>query len=885
MPYFQNLKPRPEVISDEGVEGIIDLANLRDPTRRKIESRPEDFFNLTWPSSDISKVLRNIDQRFSKAGKSAGVFIFEGLKGSGKSHLLLLIYNIFKHPDLAQSWVKASKLKCRVPSDVVVIINKFTDNPHDSLWNMIFEELGAKPVAGSTHPKLSVFEKILGERKLVLIFDELEQGIKVISSPQIQAQNIAFLQQLSEFSNRSDQVSIFASIYTDREEPGATFKRISPRCTVQFDNTSDQSNIILHRLFEKYGQFDKASVASVVDSYIGMWGKHVSIDREELKQKFETSYPFIPHLMDLILKKIPAKGGFQNVRGALSFFGNLVKLTHKNNDIITSADASLGDNANVIMLRDLDPSGDLINRAKENMLELQAKTQLSPQIAASVLLYTLTGAGSDMGISRERLLQEILTPSSDINLFEQALMCFQKYASYFHHQEGKYYFDLEENSEAKVEFKSLQYSDLQAAVKLQDILKNEIFRETASTAIFSSIEQTQELLKQFDKTRPRYVLTGRRLLKEERHKIYHGMDYRNLIILLEPKDDKFQLFADKDLLKWAKRCLAAKDLSESTKKAARKADYDRIAKADQGNIVERIKKAGLVFIKWEVYGTAISDDHVELEPLGAESSKEQVLNKLNQEYFPMLRFREHMESRLDDIFDKLVKDIDSEYRATLGFPIPANVRVVSAALRDLCRDSKIGLQHSSGNFCGTNPNLNEAELFNAQITKPFEGPIPTELCPRCGKKPCECPDSPPLACPVCGQWPCVCSTPPAQKCPICQSSPCVCLKKATVEIRIPPQTSIGSLRQDAAFRLQEKEGAVVIKANFKIFFQRSKVGDLSSLPSALRGSMTGQGDITAEITIAKTGRFPKSQIEQQIESLPSISGADYSADLTVEITE
>ncbi len=38
-------------------------------------------------------------------------------------------------------------------------------------------------------------------------------------------------------------------------------------------------------------------------------------------------------------------------------------------------------------------------------------------------------------------------------------MGFQKYASYFHHQEGRYYFDLEENSEAKVEFKSIQYSD------------------------------------------------------------------------------------------------------------------------------------------------------------------------------------------------------------------------------------------------------------------------------------------------------------------------------------------------------------------------------------------------------------------------------------------
>jgi len=72
----------------------------------------------------------------------------------------------------------------------------------------------------------------------VLIFDELEQGIKVIGNDAIKAQNIAFLQMLSEFSNRSRQITLFASIYSDKEEPGSTLKRV-PRCVVQFDNTRD----------------------------------------------------------------------------------------------------------------------------------------------------------------------------------------------------------------------------------------------------------------------------------------------------------------------------------------------------------------------------------------------------------------------------------------------------------------------------------------------------------------------------------------------------------------------------------------------------------------------------------------------------------------------
>ena len=247
----------------------------------------------------------------------------------------------------------------------------------------------------------------------------------------------------------------------------------------------------------------------------------------------------------------------------MAFLGNLVRLTHTQNDLITPADVSLSDKPTTIMLRDLDPGGDLINRAKENMIELTAKAPLAQKMAPAVLLYTLTGKGGNVGVTREQLILDILSSAYDINSFEQSLMAFQKYASYFWHQEGRYFFDLEENPEAKVEFNSLKYSDDQAREPLWEIFKGDIFRETENVAVYNSIEQTQELLKQFEKNRPRYVFTGRRLTQEERHTIYFGLDQRNLILLLETKDDQFQLANDKDLLKWAKRILAAKDLADS----------------------------------------------------------------------------------------------------------------------------------------------------------------------------------------------------------------------------------------------------------------------------------------------------------------------------------
>ena len=65
MSYSAYLKPRQEAISKEGIEGIIDLANLKDESKTKIEARPEDFFQLTYPTTDVIKVLDEINVRFS----------------------------------------------------------------------------------------------------------------------------------------------------------------------------------------------------------------------------------------------------------------------------------------------------------------------------------------------------------------------------------------------------------------------------------------------------------------------------------------------------------------------------------------------------------------------------------------------------------------------------------------------------------------------------------------------------------------------------------------------------------------------------------------------------------------------------------------------------
>lgn len=862
MSFSEILKPRPEVLSDEGIDGIIDLANLDAPRGKRLENNPKRFFALTYPTADIRRVIQTLSDRFTGHKDAPGLFLFEGLKGSGKSHLLLMTYHLFKNYKVAQEWLDAHKMYCELPGDAVVVVNKFTDLPLYSIWDFVFEQLTGKPPKKSVvQPGLKDVEKVLGDKKLVLILDELEQGIRVINNPALQQQNIAFLQMLSEWANRSDKVTVFASIYSTQDEPGSTLKRVAS-CRVQFAHSADKARVVLHRLFEDYPGFSHDVCAPIVDSFINTWRRQQISPSEEYRSEMLLTYPFLPEVFDLILNRVPARGGFQSVRGALGFLANMVRLTHDKADLITAAHADLYDREVAIRLSDLDTSGDLIPKAKGNLDELRSQPLVS-EICATVMLYTLTSSGRSWGASREELIRHVLNPNVDINDFERTLLALQKYASNFWVQEGRYYFDLEENPDSKVEFRSLTVDRAKAIGLLHGLWQDEIFREPNSV-IYQSEEETKSALDELEKNRLRYVLSPRRLSQEERHSLFHGIPVRNQVVLLEPKEPTFYLDTHKDLVKWAQRQLAAHELATTARDSGRRAEYERIAREDKHHSIDAIKRAGIIYIHWENYGGMANEDRVEEEVIPG-ATREDILNYLSQQLFPSQLFEEHISRRLSDILNLAVKDIDRQYRSTLGFPVPTTVRSVSQAFRELCRDRKISIKHPRGNFCGENPNLTETELFEATVGEPFETPlVRSRVLVPTGEGGGETTPMPPSG---------------GDTITVLPQLPVTARRE---EISILPQEGSGALRQAAAQRLQEFPDAKITRIRATIFLDKN-TSDLSTLPASIRGNLSGQGSVTTEIRITKDGNFTKGEVESIIESLPSLPGAIYEARLDLLI--
>ncbi|MBW2106343.1 MAG: hypothetical protein JRI26_10055 [Deltaproteobacteria bacterium] len=859
MSFSKLLQPRAEVLSGGGIDGIIDLANI--DNRRKLEANPSRFFSLTYPTADVKRVVQTLFDRFKGSKDAPGLFLFEGLKGSGKSHLLLMIYHLFKNPGQARKWLDAHRMYCELPESAEVVVNKFTDLPIFSLWDFIFKQLtGTAPETGIVQPSLEDMKKVIGNKKLILILDELEQGIRVISDSARKAQNIAFLQMLSEWANRSDNVTVFASVYSDQQEPGSTLKRI-PSCRVQFSHAPDKAKVVLHRLFENYLDFKYDLCAPVVDSYINTWDKQSLRSPDEYRSKMLLTYPFLPEVLELILERVPARGGFQSVRGALGFLANMVRLSHDKANFITTGHANLYDREVAIRLSDLDASGDLIPKAIGNLVELKDQP-LASEIGASVMLYTLTSPGHSRGATREELIRNILAPGVDINDFERTLIAFQKYASHFWVEEGRYFFDIEENPDAKVELRSLTIDP--DGTKARDLLhmlwRDEIFRESNSV-VYKGEQETKDVLDQLDKNYLRYVLAPRKLSQKERHELYRGIPTRNQVILLEPRDPKFDLDNHRDLLKWAQRQLAAQELAGSAQDSGRRTTYERIGREDKGHCMDTIKRAGLIYIHWENYGSSAKDDQVEKESVPG-TTKEDVRNYLSQQLFPTQLFEEHLSSRLADLLNLSIKDIHKQYCSTLGFPVPTFARSVSQAIRELCLKSQIGIRHPRGNFCHENPGLTETELFDAKVGEPFETTHRPPIFPPTG-------EGEKISPPIGGEETTI-ITPPTT------------IPEKRQEIGIPPQTGPGELRQTIAARLQEFPDPKITQIRTTIFLEKS-AGDLTSLPASIRGNLSGQGTLTAEITITKNGEFSKGEVEQIIESLPSLPGADYAARLDLAI--
>jgi len=373
-----------------------------------------------------------------------------------------------------------------------------------------------------------------------------------------------------------------------------------------------------------------------------------------------------------------------------------------------------------------------------------------------------------------------------------------------------------------------------------------------------------DLLK-LDKNSPRFVLSPKRLQNSERKELYQGIENQNLVILMEPKSDVFNVYENHDVIKWAQLSLAARDLKSGASDYERKRQYERIELDNQKYVDDVFKRAGLAYIMISVNDGKID---FELESVGNVTQKNEVLEYLKKNFYPRIVFEEHLQKGIEQfkvngngwIFNQPIKDIKSTYKKSLSFPILLAETNLIDAIKNLCITKHIGLSHARQSFCGSHPSYSGSEWDDVKIIEPFlDDKLDSGLTVTAGtERPVEE------------------QTDEVNILADNGGLSNIPLGAETLNITTPNFRSIGELRQDIASRMNEIENAIIDNIRFTIFLEKTSI-EISTLPSSLRGALSGQGDLNFELNIVKTGNFTKSQIEQLSEQLPSFQDAVYKA--------
>jgi predicted AAA+ superfamily ATPase len=110
----QLLEPREEVLNGR-LQGVIDIERVTDSKRRALEARPRDFLQSTFVSGEIRRLVDSINMRLNSAEAVTGLFLAEGPKGVGKSHVLLIPLHLASSPADCKTWLNENGLTFNAP--------------------------------------------------------------------------------------------------------------------------------------------------------------------------------------------------------------------------------------------------------------------------------------------------------------------------------------------------------------------------------------------------------------------------------------------------------------------------------------------------------------------------------------------------------------------------------------------------------------------------------------------------------------------------------------------------------------------------------------------------------------------------------------------------
>jgi hypothetical protein len=576
--------PRKSVFDPSHRDSVLDLS---DALQDRI--RPREFFEENYPTEGMRHLIQEAFRRFERQPGSHGVFVLTQAMGGGKTHTMIALSLLAKHPELRSEVMRGGSAMSGLGRVRVV---GFTGRESDAplgIWGSIAEQLGKREAfkdyyAPLQAPGQTAWINLLRGEPLLILLDELPPYFENARSRAIGNSDLATVT-TTALSNllaavgkqELENVCVVISDLTATYEGGSqqilralsNFEHEANRGAVRLEpvgaNTDEVYQILRRRLFE--GAPSSEQVLEVAKAYAQAVhdAKQMDITNaspEQFARQIQESYPFHFSIRDLYAR-FRENSGFQQTRGLIRLMRTVVARLYESGrasevQLIHPYDFDLNDPQTLAEVTLINPklanavSHDVASHGQAIAETIDANTGggSDAQDASKLLLIASLGdvQHAVLGLSLAELISNLCAPGRDVSrLLDTVLKPLATSAWYLHtNAEGKLYFRDVQNLVAKLHSTALAYNRESALKELRDFLKkkfepemNDCYQEVIALPAVDQIQIRSDRL-----TLVVYEPHDSGGLHPDLKALYENLDYKNRILFLSGPRGTLQRLVD-----------------------------------------------------------------------------------------------------------------------------------------------------------------------------------------------------------------------------------------------------------------------------------------------------------------------------------------------------
>jgi predicted AAA+ superfamily ATPase len=602
---------------------------------------PATFFNKTYMTAGLSKLLREMMERLSGKTKAEPVIQLQTPFGGGKTHTLLAMYHLIKSPkevsrlEPVKKLLSATGLKDVPSASVAAIVGTALNVNRDKTpWGELAYQIGGdslyQMVAKDDELKTAPGTKLIGELlekagPCVILIDEIlsylvnASGVKV-GEGTLRGTTLTFLQQLTEAVANCPHAVLIVTLTSqlaefldeNAERAYQSLEKVMGRVETVKTPVEGQEiyEVIRRRLFEDLG--DESHRRATVEAYWAMYQKlgddvPAACREPSYRDKMLAAYPFHPELISALYERWGSIPEFERTRGVLRLLAFVISQLYqaKDNDpLIQSSNVDLGS----VEVRpelvkfignqfhgviDTDIAG---KDAKAPEIDRQlgseyAKESVSEKLAKAIFMYSF-GGGQQRGATLPQMRVAVLNPELPPPFISDAADRLVKRLWYLYQDSGLYYFDARANlNRILVDREEMVRSEPDrvkefARSQLNDLIGDQVFRVfryPKEDRDVADVPQLSLVVLDLDQTVDEEEIpkdTGEfigRIIRQHGHSF---RKYANSLVFLAPDKKRAS-----DVVDAARRLLALRNIDEdqSTKR--------RLSDEQKKDLASRLKEA------------------------------------------------------------------------------------------------------------------------------------------------------------------------------------------------------------------------------------------------------------------------------------------------------